>query len=98
MKTQKGKVGEILASLGMPDVTDPANDEYAESIAELAVAAAPRGDDKERPTCEGKVCYESHNAANKVRVRAMKKRGAAIRVYFCEKCKAHHLTSQSKRR
>ena len=98
MKTQKGKVGHILASLGMPDVTDPANYEYAESIAEIASSSVERGNSKDRPTCEGKTCYESQNIANQVRIRVMKKRGTAIRVYFCDTCKSHHLTSQTKRR
>lgn len=51
---------------------------------------------KHLPRCEetAKVCYPSRKVATEVSRRIQKKRNVTLRVYFCETCKHHHLTSK----
>jgi hypothetical protein len=48
------------------------------------------------PRCQdtGKVCYPSKKIASEVTRRVQKKRNTFLRVYFCDHCKHHHLTSK----
>jgi hypothetical protein len=49
------------------------------------------------PRCKelGKVCYPSRKVATATARRVQKKRNTFLRVYFCDHCKHHHLTSQN---
>jgi hypothetical protein len=84
-----GPTPEIPANLSPKDATmfiDATDDN----------ASAGRQHQKELPHCKdtGKVCYPSRRVATATAHRAQKKRNTFLRVYFCDHCKYHHLTSQ----
>lgn len=89
-----------LAELrGTPKDVIPHNKIEAEMMAEAEGGRDP-GQPQPRhefPHCAhtGKVCYPSHNIAHQIKRRRQSHGAQRLRIYFCDHCHSHHLTSNA---
>jgi hypothetical protein len=99
--SKRSKRQNLLAVLD--DVFGPLPDMPQELSPKAAAKFIDATDDntespsKTLPRCDdtGKVCYPSRRIAAEAARRVQKKRTVDLRVYFCESCKHHHLTSKN---
>lgn len=91
------KLNEIFRELGGKEIPPDAPSKIdAEMIAESAgVHDHNNARQNDLPHCErtGKVCYPSHNIAHQIKRRRQSHGAQRLRIYFCDHCHCHHLTS-----
>jgi len=82
-------LNELFAELNLGPAKQPMNPEDAAAFVRKDLQPSGR----EYPKCNGKNCYPSRAAADRVRKGRMAAGAGRLRTYHCPECRAFHLAS-----